>query len=93
MLEDHLRAVARFQRHLRRVLNRGQPIADEAVAETIILPCERLPALDVGGLGAGGTSPFWLRSLLFFRLAASSFACASACLGCSSVPPTLRDKA
>jgi hypothetical protein len=45
MPEDHLRAVARFQRHLSRVLNRRQPVTDEGVAQRIVLPGERLPAL------------------------------------------------
>ena len=40
-----------------------------------------IDAQEVNAFAApGGTSPFWLRSLLFFRLPASSFACASACL-------------
>jgi hypothetical protein len=47
MLENHLRAVPCLKRHLRRVRHRRQPVTDIAVTETIILPGERFPPLDL----------------------------------------------
>lgn len=53
MPEDHLRAVPRLQRHLRRILDRRQPVTDERMPQRIVFPGEWLPALDLRLLSAG----------------------------------------
>jgi type I restriction enzyme M protein len=57
MLEDHLRRVPRFQRHLRHVLCLRHPVADVRMPQRIVLPLERpleIPGdLDVRLAGRG----------------------------------------
>jgi hypothetical protein len=38
MLEDDLRAISRFQRHLRGGLDLGQPVTDERMPQRVLLP-------------------------------------------------------
>jgi hypothetical protein len=56
MAEDHFRRIARFQRHPRRVMQDGQPVRDERMAQAVLGPgkslaqgsCRMLRAVDAG---------------------------------------------
>ena len=80
MLQDHLRAIPRLQRHLRRVRHRRQPVADERVPERIVFPGERLPASSVRRLSclADFLWPGSQRWLRFYLLRRSSPLCDTA---------------
>lgn len=52
MAKDHLRRVACFQRHPRRVVQDGQPVRDERMAQAVLGPFEALALLPCRMLGA-----------------------------------------
>ena len=54
MLEDHLRAVSRRQRHLRHVLNVRHAVTDKRVPQRIMLPHERCALLPTFSSGFAG---------------------------------------